>query len=80
MSRYIDANALAHKVVINSDADFINKVTRLMIDAPSIDIVRCGECKYRKNRIDYERDYCIEHSKVIYNTDGYCSWAERSSE
>ena len=80
MSRNIDANALAHKVVINSDADFINKVTRLMIDAPSIDIVRCGECKYRKNRIDYERDYCIEHSKVIYNTDGYCSWAERSSE
>ena len=38
MSRYIDADALAHKVAINGDADFINKVTKLMIDAPSIDI------------------------------------------
>ena len=48
--------------------------------APSIDIVRCKECKYRKNRVDFQNDYCIQHSKVLYNTDGYCSWAERSSE
>ena len=38
MSRYIDADALAYKVASNGDADFINKVTKLMIDAPSIDI------------------------------------------
>ena len=46
MSRWIDADALAYIVASNGDADFINKVTRLMIDAPSIDIVRCSECVY----------------------------------
>lgn len=58
----------------------VNFAIKVIEGAPSIDIVRCGECKYRKNRIDYEKDYCIEHSKVIFNTDDYCSWAERSSE
>ena len=38
MARYIDADALAYIVASNGDADFINKVTRLMIEAPSIDI------------------------------------------
>ena len=34
--RLIDADALAYIVASNGDADFINKVTRLMIDAPTI--------------------------------------------
>lgn len=38
MSKYIDANAFAYIVASNGDVDFINKVTRLMLDAPSIDI------------------------------------------
>lgn len=50
MRRYIDAKALAYMAVCNGDADFINKVTKLMIEAPSIDIVHCGECIYRNNR------------------------------
>ena len=50
--RLIDANALAHKAVINGDADFINKVTKLMIEVPSIDIVFCKECKHRPIKED----------------------------
>lgn len=38
MNRYIDAEAIAYIVASNGDADFINKVTKLMIDAPSIDL------------------------------------------
>lgn len=48
MNRYIDANALAYKVVINNDADFINKVTKLMIEVPSIDMVFYKDCKFWK--------------------------------
>ena len=83
MSRWIEVEPLIDKAKEYGGyyEDTVYAVPLADIDAaPSIDIVRCGECKYRKNRIDYEKDYCIEHSKVIYNTDGYCSWAERSSE
>ena len=48
--------------------------------APSIDICFCRECKYRKHRVDFQNDYCIQHSKVLYSTDGYCSWGEREGE
>ena len=59
MNRYINANALAYLVVNNGDADFINKVTKLMIEAPSIDLKygewisnhdgswNCSECGLR---------------------------------
>ena len=67
MSRYIDADALAYIVASNGDADFINKVTKLMIDAPSIDIVRCKECKHR------EEYPC----KVYHDDDWYCADGER---
>ena len=52
MNRYIDVNALAHKVVINGDVDFINKVTKLMTEVSSIDIVFCKECKHRPIKED----------------------------
>ena len=52
MSRHIDADALAYKVVIDNDADFINKVIKLMIEAPSINIVFCKECKHRPVKED----------------------------
>lgn len=67
MSKYIDADALAHKVVINGDADFINRVTKLIIDTPSIDIVHCRECKHR------EEYPC----KVYHDDDWYCADGER---
>ena len=85
MNRWIDYDAIDYRNdrLHDKSEEFLNGVIYMaqrIEEAPSIDIVRCEECKYRKNRIDYEKDYCIEHSKVIYNTDGYCSWAERSSE
>ena len=50
--RLIDADALAYMVTSNGDADFINKVTKLMLDAPSIDIICCQECKHRPIKED----------------------------
>lgn len=70
MSRYIEADALAYLIVNNGDADFINKVTKLMIDVPSIDIVRCKECKHR------EEYPC----KVYHDDDWYCANGEKEDE
>lgn len=76
MNRYIDANALAYKVVINNDVDFINKITKLMIEAPSINIVRCKECCIRETEdcpmVWWDSD---KREYVYYNNDDdYCSF------
>ena len=73
--RLIDADALAYIVASNGDADFINKVTRLMIDAPSIDIVRCKECKWRgiPTACPIDNFYAQRWTK----DDDYCSYGER---
>lgn len=48
--------------------------SRLQIDsAPSIDIVRCGECIYWKNSL------CQAWHRIIPK-DGYCSIGEREGE
>ena len=52
-----------------------------MIDsAPSIDIVRCKECKYFDDK-DYGEPtrYCTWHESVV-NADDFCSYGERRSE
>ena len=74
MSRYIEEKWL-NKRIKDSYRERIG-----LDSAPSIDIVRCGECKYCKHRVDFKNDYCIQHSKVLYSTDGYCSWGEREGE
>ena len=86
MSRYIEAEWL--KELYKPYESYNGKELAVPIgailanidDAPSIDIVRCKKCKYRKHRVDFQNDYCIQHSKVLYSTDGYCSWGEREGE
>lgn len=54
-------------------------------DAPSIDIVRCKECRYCKRKrgtfkgepIIFYR--CEEHNRDVENDD-FCSWAEREGK
>ena len=75
MSRYIDADAFLKEYC--EPYPYVYKaMSKAMADAPSIDICFCKECRYRKNRIDYKKDYCIKHSKVLYDTDGGCSWGK----
>lgn len=87
MSRYIDADEVLEqirkKLGIKS-LNYLLEAERQIVDAiqsaPSIDICFCRECKCRKHRVDFQNDYCIQHSKVLYSTDGYCSWGEREGE
>ena len=80
MSRYIDVSDLN----IPSDENdydelvaFADKVAEMITDAPSIDIVRCGECKYwHKNRKEGDGmnvfDVCYD-----FQADDFCSYGER---
>lgn len=51
-------------------------VRNIMKTAPSIDIVRCGECRYW-NDID---EYCEWFAKAHTTADDFCSYGEREGE
>ena len=87
MSRYIDADALIESVCHTADlggwiGDTLRNIKRLAVryinSAPSIDIVRCRECKYTDGEppIADGRSWCRKHYSYMY----YCSDGERSSE
>ena len=78
MSRYIDADVLKEKF-INSDVNGISLAIdryalKCIDDAPSIDIVRCQDCKYWVcNFNGCSRNPCTE---PWYATD-LCNYGER---
>ncbi len=81
MSRWIDENALAYKVAINGDADFINKVTKLMIDAPSIDLCFCRECKWCDDAGKKRALICTNpYIDVDPHPNFFCGYGEREGE
>lgn len=84
MSRYIDADALKKAVedfpnCYNGWSDTYDKafIIGAIEEQPSIDIVRCKECK----RANHELSgiYC-GLSDVNMGEDGYCSIGEREGE
>ena len=58
---------------MSSRADGIRDAMIEIYDAPSIDIVRCAECKY------YEADWCYWRDEAI-TADDFCSYGEREGE
>lgn len=77
MSRYIDADALKKEVdnfpnCYNGWSDTYDKafIIGAIEEQPSIDIVRCRECKHR------EEYPC----KVYHDDDWYCADGEREGE
>ena len=80
MSRYIDADAIKDKAwKAESEACFYafeDVVSVTDIDeAPSIDIVRCAECKY----YEAKEDWCYWRDEAI-TADDFCSYGERSDD
>ena len=68
MSRYIDADALEYDTEWSEYHDGFTAYSQMAIDtAPSIDIVRCKECKYRED--------CPPKAD-----DDFCSGGEREDE
>jgi len=74
MSRWIDADALPRHgqrggIVHWKDIE----------DAPSIEIIRCGECKYWKSTVQMPNGTEV---KCLYgrNADDFCSYGSRSEK
>ena len=87
MSRYIDADALIKDtwfVLIKGEniddiaEQIIRQCKRIVKDAPSIDIVRCRECKYW----DEENHWCNIRDSYgwDYKPTDFCSYGEREGE
>jgi len=91
MSRWIDAEWL--KELYKPYESYNGKELAVPIgailanidDAPSIDIVRCKECKHCKRKKGTFRGEpiffyrCAEHNRDV-ESDDYCSWGEREGE
>lgn len=92
MSRWIDAEYCEdffdrwESRVKNAEPvtiDVVQNTRTLLRDAPSIDLVRCVEC--RKVREDGGHANCNGYLycrkwKTLVDEDGYCSWGEREGE
>ena len=84
MSRYIDADALKANCDIMVGNTTIGRRDYVMFheidSAPSIDIVRCSECK--KSHIDGKTTHYLWCTEWGRSTDafGYCERGEREGE
>jgi len=83
MSRYIDAEWLLNffEPYPNDYQTPLGSLRACVDDAPSIDIIRCGECKHRKPSVCvgsikiYECD--ITGFRMHDLTNHFCSYGER---
>ena len=77
MSRYIDAEWLKLALELFRVVD--------LSDAPSIEIIRCGECKWYGNEQKKIYECCTYWAQnggvlVPMNADDFCSYGEREGE
>lgn len=93
MSRYIDADyvnafpiRIDHYDEEHGNRHFvlgIESVMEYIEEAPSIDIVRCKECKWAdwyKTADGEQFCYCIETGNGGRTADDFCSYGEREGE
>ena len=77
MSKWISADSIINK--FNSHVGFttcadVERAIKLIQDEPSVDIVRCGECKYKFMHGSVWE--CL-YGLMIPSPDGFCSYGER---
>ena len=92
MSRYIDADALIAQYkgdVLTAQVDYAEGVRDVIEDvknAPSIDIVRCRECRYFIDNLtedDTDEAYgecCFDWDIKMPTAEDFCSRGEREGE
>ena len=72
MSKYIDVEWLKQ----NFNTVFWSQITKTIDSAPSIDIVRCGECKMWMS--EHLCQWWSRYGTVETDADDFCSYGERS--
>ena len=78
MSRYIDADALRKKLM--EYIGLTNGFDKAFNEAPTIDIVRCKECKWWVVAMDEnntDEDYLKCNMDKWTDADDFCSYGER---
>ena len=83
MRRLIDADILfdaMEKTEWYDNADRDEIAERLIMDAPTIDIVRCRECRHRNERCGMGEHRWCEILNMSTTPDDFCSYGERKSE
>ena len=77
MSKYIDVEWLKQ----NFNTVFWSQITKTIDSAPSIDIVRCSECKYCVDAGAQRALVCDnEYIDMDIHPDDFCSYGEREGE
>lgn len=74
MSKYIDVEWLKQ----NFNTVFWSQITKTIDSAPSINIVRCGECKYWRNK-DPEQIPTASIMCGHMHPDDFCSYGEKEN-
>lgn len=74
MSKYIDVEWLKQ----NFNTVFWSQITKTIDSAPSIDIVRCSECKYWRNK-DPEQIPTASIMCGHMHPDDFCSYGEKEN-
>ena len=86
MSRYIDADKLIAEMSEKHRPNFHEDLKSYHMwimwywalkDAPSIDIVRCKECKHCHYEQEDDIYHCYKLFHRFYDTEHYCSYGER---
>ena len=85
MSRYIEYDAIDYRndKMHDKSSDFIDGVIYMaqrIDDAPSIDIVRCKECKHGTYCEEAEMYICNANGQDLYEAEHFCSYGEREGE
>ena len=80
MSRYIEYHDICSAICNQQDGTGMTyeALAHAMVEiqlAPSIDIVRCGECKY----YEAKEDWCYWRDEAI-TADDFCSYGSRSEK
>ncbi len=82
MSRYIEADKVLKELHLNhKDVIYIDKrdTAKRIEKIPSIDIVRCKECKWSKANGTYQWCGRLDSTARI-TADDFCSYGEREGE
>ena len=74
MSKYIDVKWLKQ----NFNTVFWSQITKTIDSAPSIDIVRCGECKMWMS--EHLCQWWSRYGTVETDADDFCSYGEREND
>lgn len=81
MSRWIDADALKESwkeiEIDGATLSVIYGLLKSVDEAPSIDIVRCKECRHRNERCGMGEHRWCEILNMSTTPDDYCSYGQR---